>query len=306
MKNSKETINIEILWGLPGSGKTTYAKSKLTDVYGFNNEKIFHIEFDAFHKNNKIEAFKDLVMYAFDHSIYRSKYSKIIIDSLITTNDDIEKVISIIQNVKIKSKIKIDIKYNIVFWKENRELCLRNDKYRRKINSKITIKNLKLEEPNIDRLGLSKKDVTYMDIVSKPDYLIFFDKLCDSLNLDKNPYWENNYYRAKKKDLLEAKFYSESWSMGGTSGSCWDDTKHPVDGEPALASFEDFDKVIMDIYPDCSFLKYKKLYNASVLADTYDEGDYYGGNIKHGYFVCDVKKLYDMLLEMEIIKGPDF
>ena len=45
-------------------------------------------------------------------------------------------------------RYKFDV-IEINYWNENKELCLWNDKYRRSLNSNQTIKNGKLELPDM-------------------------------------------------------------------------------------------------------------------------------------------------------------
>lgn len=50
-------------------------------------------------------------------------------------------------------------------------------------------------------------------------------------------------------------------------------------------------------------MQYKKLYNHCVTTETEGEGDYYGGHVEHAFFVCNLPKLHEMLVEMEIVKA---
>ena len=107
--------------------------------------------------------------------------------------------------------------------------------------------------------------------------------------------WKEKYvlnYTARGDCLI-----SNTWSLGGTYGSCWDDQLHSISAEPQPASFVEFDNLIEKIDPNIGFLKYKKIYNNCVEISTYRDHDYYGGSTENAQFKCDLKKLYNMLEE---------
>lgn len=145
---------ITILWGLPGSGKTTYAKGNHRDI----------INADSF--RNKPDALKSLIREAAE----RSEYRDVVIDGLFTTNEIAEKLMSGIRSTSPH------VRFAIVVWNDDRESCLFNDADRRSMSSSSTIKNLPFEEPSkylVSKFGVA---VTRMTVERKPEWKVFADK----------------------------------------------------------------------------------------------------------------------------------
>ena len=96
--------------------------------------------------------------------------------------------------------------------------------------------------------------------------------------------------------------YSESWSQGGTSGSCWDDILHPIDSDEPL----DLLDFIQDykIAPICKFFNYppeQLARNHSYLftEQSESEGDYYGGVETRAYYkVCPRAIVHAILFDL--------
>ena len=116
------TIDIYIMMGLPGSGKTTYCKTH------------------AKNKENIVEYLGQPLNLELKEEIY--------IDGLILTNKTLMRLIyEEIEPLKDYFSLEdINIKLHIVYFKENREQCLINDKYRmlqgkRTMDAKHSIKN---------------------------------------------------------------------------------------------------------------------------------------------------------------------
>ena len=57
----------------------------------------------------------------------------------------------------------------------------------------------------------------------------------------------------------------------------------------------------MEVCPNITLLQYKKLYNSLVSIESGCENDYYGGSTKNAYYKCNLKDLYNMLIEMGLI-----
>lgn len=128
------TKNIHLMVGLPGSGKSSWAKNNIKKIVNLDNYNILT-------DSNKIER-------EIGYSLcFESSENDICIDTLITTNVGLNKLIEIIKKC-LNCSIN-NIKFIIHFWKENRELCLKNDVGRRYISSGVTIKYAPLEYPNI-------------------------------------------------------------------------------------------------------------------------------------------------------------
>lgn len=166
--------------------------------------------------------------------------------------------------------------------KELREACLHNDIGRRTKSARITIQNEKYETPDCEYIsketGLSCKLQKHI-VVRKSNY----DMFCDVNNI------------VNKEQLL-----SDSWSLGGTFGNCWNDklgTLSPESPKP----FKEFDELLERICPNLTFLQYKKLERECTEIAEYEESDYYGGTEYRSYHKCDLRKLYNLLNEMGYI-----
>ena len=135
------TINIYIMMGLPGSGKTTYCETH------------------AKNKENIVEYLGQPLNLELKEEIY--------IDGLILTNEKLRNLIDPLQYYFLLEDI--NIKLHIVYFKENREQCLINDEYRMKTGNRNmlanhSIENRKFEYPNVDLIKGYNVDVVENDI----------------------------------------------------------------------------------------------------------------------------------------------
>ena len=139
------TINIYIMMGLPGSGKTTYCETH------------------AKNKENIVEYLGQPLNLELKEEIY--------IDGLILTNEKLRNLIDQeIEPLQYYFLLEdINIKLHIVYFKENREQCLINDEYRMKTGNRNmlenhSIENRKFEYPNVDLIKGYNVDVVENDI----------------------------------------------------------------------------------------------------------------------------------------------
>lgn len=93
---------------------------------------------------------------------------------------------------------------------------------------------------------------------------------------------------------------SETWSGGGTVGSCWDNRLSTI-APDAPKEFVEFDEMLSKICPNISYLQYKTLYNTCHEIITYNDRDYYGGCETILYHKCDLQKLWGKMKEMELV-----
>lgn len=252
--------------GLPGSGKTTFAKSLVeSDKYEF-----VRIDFDSLLKQYKRNAVNKLI------NLDGCKSN--IIDGLIHTNEQLTLVVN--KLVKHPKLTEIELHY----WEEDRVQCLINDVNRRDISSAFSIKTLPLDVPNLDELPFDNITIVKHKVAVKPDWLVFADKYNLPCTINQ-PYLK-----------------SDSWSTGGSSGNCWNDDITYYDGDEPLANFEAFDNLITSIDPTISFLTYRKLYAISCSMGEIHERDYYGGSGFHyTYYQCNVEVLYNELVALGIL-----
>lgn len=97
--------------------------------------------------------------------------------------------------------------------------------------------------------------------------------------------------------MNDGKMRSGSWCLGGTWCSYSDHGNVSADPQP---EFINFDSLLEQINPNISYLKYKKLYNECIEIETFSDSDYYGGRTENANYSCDIKLLYDRLIEMGI------
>lgn len=231
-------VEVQILHGLPGSGKTYYADSMKQ-----NNEKVNVVSLDQpLFFGNWIE---------YDTEIC-------IIDGLLLTN---KAIIDTIKKVKAYQNKYRKLNIKIISWKENRELCLKNDQYRRKESSKDTIKYAEFEK--IDTTKIKNEtgyDVTVeeKEIVLKPDYVF----CC-----------EGKAIRGLKGDYL----FSDSWILSGESRSYdseWKPCYYRVDGEEP-PDFEELYTFLEAYKPDLTALQLRYIQKNLIEFFEFDDDDYY-------------------------------
>ena len=182
---------------------------------------------------------------------------------------------------------KYQLVFELIYWNEDRESCLYNDKHRREVSSEISIKNLPYEKPDPQAFPeISPKRFQNMRVVRKKPAVAWIAGLLKKLEYD--------YFTA---DLIvkSMEIKSGEWCLGGTWGS-WDGKSGTVSAESPL-EFDEFDRLLEEVCPSINFLGYKKLKSRCCTLVTKESGDYYGGSTTNSYHVCDVQKLYDSLVE---------
>jgi hypothetical protein len=267
--------------GLPGSGKSYFVEHQ--NEY---DRKAASVDVDTIAKY-RLNG-KDLFKVVADECLSKLHHSHYcILDGLYLTNESILKQLVAIKEDWELRKSQYNVfefpVFQIVYWEPDREKCLINDRNRRDQNSTLTIKNAKLEEPDLEYLKeFDVMAVKKKTVVQKPKFVI----------------WAQGHAVSVDKDN---KMSSAEWSMGGTWGN-YTGASGTLEADPQPASFKEFDDLIYKINPDMGFLRYKKLYNDTVTIVARSEGDYYGGSCTYARFVCDLEKLYNQLKEMDVIK----
>lgn len=292
-------INFHIMMGLPGSGKTYYCNT-CTNHSDWQTLYLY-IDLDTVDKDDCL-GIEDVLRYAFIKNNLTTpvfyddtKTREVYIDGLILTNDVLQNVLKVC--IDYITDYQGHVGFNIHVWNDDRETCIRNDGYRLKSGQRsesaaITIRNAKFDnvnKQNIERIvsGLTEK-IYPVDVIKHDVYKM------TTYNSIIEPF-ENGW---KEKGYL----VSDSWSGGGTCGSCWSDELSIVESDP-VPEFIEFDNMLAEICPSISFLQYKRLCRTCVTTESRQESDYYGGCETRMWHQCDLKKLYNELVEMRLIEA---
>lgn len=276
-------VQLHVLMGLPGSGKTTFAEEQLKT----NRSRNYIINGDNAYKtvnNPYLPPKKDkhgyflYILHNDLNAALRYGHDVIYLDGLFLSNESIREVIQYFADL-------CQMNVTIHYWQPDRETCLKNDGGRRDVSSAITIMNANIDVPDINWLKENTDPNTVLgirvethEVMLKPDWIRYLRPV---VNI------ENGF------------LVGDSWSEGGTCGSyCNDDLSH-VDAE-APREFDEFDSLMEKICPTITFLQYKKLRRECTTTRSRTENDYYGGSTTERYWVCDLKKMYEALVEMRV------
>lgn len=292
-------ITFNIMMGLPGSGKTHYCKNQ----HDFNNYDVEYIYIDLDEHMKETSDVGEILWDEFNKKClteqryyYENKKRDVYIDGLILNKDILKKIICACITYTNDSSYTSTVSFVIHMWDDDRKVCIHNDKYRvesgqRTESSEITIRNIVYEsifKRDIENIISSITEQTYpIHIINHEVYKV------SSYNTILEPYKNDNH----GKEFL----VSNTWSGGGTAGSCWSDGLTTISADP-IPEFTEFDDMLLNICPNISFLQYKKLYNSCVIVDEYQERDYYGGSETIYQYICDLKKLYNEMLDMNLIE----
>ena len=287
-----ETVLVEILVGLPGSGKTYYAKEQGVhpDVCfaDRSKEKAMYIcaDKDAYYDRKPRTIEQIIHNHEFGYWIihHNQNWDHWIIDGLFLTNDIQHKVIDALYN-EIYKYNDIKLKIRFVYFKEDRKTCLYNDRVRnREKLANITIEHADYEKPDIETL--------------QKDFPIFEFEVVEK-DVHKSNVFESKFLTKGSLDN-EQELRSDTWCLGGTWGNCWGDSGH-IGADEQPTEFKEFDDLLIELCPNITLGQYKKLYNSLVSIETKDEHDYYGGSTENAYYKCNLKDLYNMMVEMGLI-----
>lgn len=264
--------DILITMGLPGSGKTFFCDD-FEENYKKNNsyKRINNINIDKLKESffDKDKPFSYLVK---SNICYFDNIN--IIDGPFFSESDI---IEILKVLKLKEINNIEIHY----WEPDINICLWNDKGRRDKDSTITIKNCKIQKPNIEKLkkdfNFSNISLTYHQIIKKPDWIFKVENL--GININKSKY-----------------LYSEEWSLGGHYENMKQDYFN-IDADTPPNSFYELDDLLENVCPNLTFLQYKNILRNFVEIEKRTEDDYYNSSQTFACYKCDLNKMFDYLKE---------
>lgn len=286
--------SIHVLVGLPGSGKTTWARKYMSDYEtekrnirnGIRYNGVKLVNCDYYLEQKHINTIEEVLEEASHYDSY-SKYDEIVLDGLFLNNESIINALKYIFNA-VKNNDEYywadkNAKYQVIidFWIPNRELCLHNDKGRREIDSAITIMNANINV-SIDELKKEFPDIDFLWYNHSVEKATSWDKFKFKYGYDFNGQ-ENEYIT------------SDSWTTGGTWANCWGN-EGTCSAEPE-SDFEQLDEILQEEYPDITYLKFKELKKKYIQLDEWGDHDYYGGCEYKAQWKIKVKDLYDFLVE---------
>ena len=124
-----------VLCGLPGSGKTTFAKKLVCakNAHYFDGDEVIT-------ENKNLQDLLVKMKSVFEESIDNEQ--DLILDGLFLINEDYLRL------TEFFSEYPLEFHY----WRENRQLCLENDQGRREKNATVTIKYAPFEKPLVEEL----------------------------------------------------------------------------------------------------------------------------------------------------------
>ena len=108
--------------------------------------------------------------------------------------------------------------------------------------------------------------------------------------------------RSWRQDKVEeGEFIQASWVTGGMSGgSCWDDGSedhhYGVSSSPE-PEFDALDTILEKLYPEITFMIYKRMAQDLIKTSEYTDNEYYGNYYEYTVKYVDLKDLYKFLQE---------
>lgn len=100
--------------------------------------------------------------------------------------------------------------------------------------------------------------------------------------------------------MIQRLYKLKRWSLGGEGGN-YLGKRWSISSEEQK-EFVELDDFLIKVVPDISFLQYKRIFNHCVDKVEWHEYDYYSSGTDETCWRCDMKKLYEMLKEMNLIK----
>lgn len=288
MTTKKATMaKVEIMCGLPGSGKTTYAKRRQEEI----DQKANSVP-----RNQRVNALYAAYVDMDKHMIQRGTKRKVNDVGFWLTKADIGYLLRvrgtvILDGLFLTQQVYEDLVKEMPdasaiefhYWEPDRASCRHNDKYRREQDSELTIASAPLERPNLERLKAIYPNIPVSlkvhTVARKDGFQLFKDK-----------------YRLERDcGVGRNTLCSEEWVLGGESRDVWGDTS-PMSTSSQPAEFDAFDELLTKIWPDIGFMQYKLLKRETVRAQQESKSDYYS-HYTVGYYECDLYRLYELLKE---------
>ena len=309
-------FEFHILVGLPGSGKTYWATHNYPTNYFLNHNGRMIVDLDKFKDcgymmlmNALDEEFKNYMTACHVNKV------DVCIDGLVTTHDDLYNLIyGILMYMqhkcvwKLKKHADSTLSFIIHQWDENREACIYNDNMRnRDVKAKSSIKNLPYENINVKQVENHLRNNLVIDKILGESYdskVVKIEKIehkIEKTTLYQTLFEPECVYKHNDPCAEKGRYiYSESWSLGGEGGN-YLGNKWSVSSEEQK-EFVELDDFLLKVAPNISFLQYKKILNYCVDKVEWHEYDYYTAGTDETCWRCDLKKLYEILKEMNLIE----
>lgn len=307
-------FELHFLMGLPASGKSYWAKENFNANTICNHTGDFIVDLDKYLHYENYELTTPVIYSALNDSDMKyyvggelqntREIVKACIDGLITTIDDLTKVIdSTLAYIENRyNGCDYQIKIYVHQWNKDRETCMHNDKMRvnsgeRKVDSKATIYLRPYEYIQKEQLKRYREN-SHITAIKFERHVVKKVNLYDMMFVPLIGFDQSKYSsdRVKKTKYM----YSESWSAGGWWGDCWGNEGTISPDKPL--NFKELDELFEKICPNITYLQYKKIQQECVEIDEYTEHDYYGGVEHLQRWKCDLEKLYEMLKEMKLVE----
>lgn len=255
--------------GLSGCGKTHFCKEYLRK---HSNLNVNHIEFD---ECKKISCVKSL---SFDSALIKcmKEYQDevLLIDmSLITNNDVIKALETLSDNLENISNMDIEIH----FWKEDKDLCIHNNKGRKCDNTKL-FNNINFEKIDVEQIkkstSLNNINIIEHTTERKSELQVALDSLSN----------ENVSIIYNESDIeIEKYLYSKEWMI-------YDD----LDVEKSENKFNLLDNLLKVLCPLLTFANYQELMDIAVDIEEFEKDEFYQYTT-YRRWRCDLIKLEDYL-----------
>jgi len=287
-------IKVHILMGLPGSGKTTWAKEYYEKNHNKKGDKRLIIDIcdldkilEDYRMTYENMTMRDVIQHVISRnmgSAFRSRpYETIefeyIFDGLYTRMEEIDYTIDELRKAREESGSYATIDVIIHRWTPNIEFCLSNDSGRREESSEITIKNATVEYVDVNPLiekygGNFSFCVEVHEVIKATERQKFIGKYGKEIQ-------------------------SKSWTTGGMWGDCWGN-EGSVSPEP-VALFTELDEILLKVCPNLSYLEYKVMADKLIHQVEKTSYGYYGSYEEYSYWTINTGELYDYLHEKNII-----
>ena len=104
----------------------------------------------------------------------------------------------------------------------------------------------------------------------------------------------------EKIDCVGKETISIYWRTGGSTGKYWGGGEsRSVSGEPE-PEFDEFDEILAKVWPEISFILYKKLVRDVVKVSERTDSDYYGNHSDYSTKTVSLFELFEALQKMGV------